>query len=805
MLSALMSSDSLPSRLGVGAVLLFGLFLPVSARPQEVIGDRPDVSEDFQDLASMYFVAANVVDFDPVTGSGTLQWNRYQRQPGILFNRIEVRLGRAPSDEFPETEYDRDPVLPFRIDFVSPRTVRLRLNTRHVPVEQMRAEPSIMLDGPVPDARAEWTVEESDSAVTYRSEYGSLRLVKDPWHIELYDADGKLLTRTQSLEDPVSISEYVPFSFVRRARDLSRSTAATFSLKPDEHVYGGGESFTRLDKRGQKMLLALRDALGSQGTRQYKAAPVFVTSEGYGMFLHTSAPVTFDFGHDFDGHTTLYSGDELIDLFVFLGEPKDVLTEYTAISGRSPVPPVWSFGLWMSRITYDSEEQVRTVARLLREHEIPADVIHIDTGWFETDWRNDYRFSTSRFDDPAGMIADLREQGFRVSLWQLPYFTSKNPLWEEIVQNGYHVRNEGGVLPFEDAILDFSNPEAVAWYQDKLRGLLEMGVSAIKADFGEEAPMTGLYHSGKSGWYEHNLYPVRYNDAVYQVTREVTGDGIIWGRSAWAGSQRYPVHWGGDAENDGSAMAGSLRAGLSMGLSGFTYWSHDVGGFVERSPRNLYRRWAAFGALTSHTRTHGAPPREPWEYDEAFEADFRRAMELKYALMPYVYAQAVAASSVGHPMMRALFIEYPEDPTSWLIEDEYLFGADLLVAPLFTDEETRRVYLPPGDWIDYQTGQSYSGRTWHEITAGPIPVVLLVRSGAVIPHVGVAQSTAEIDWESVELRVFSADDGPVSGLFSLPGGEAHLLRLVNDGSGYALIDDPYDGDIEWAIRRIAPS
>jgi alpha-D-xyloside xylohydrolase len=444
---------------------------------------------------------------------------------------------------------------------------------------------------------------------------------------------------------------------------------------------------------------------------------------------------------------------------------------------------------------------VRSVAGLLRSHRIPADVLHLDTGWFETDWRSDFQFSATRFSDPAGMLRDLRGQGFHVSLWQYPYFTPKNQLWREIVDHGYHVRDESGRLPAEDAVLDFSNPAAVTWYRGKLAELLRMGVSAIKADFGENAPASGLYHSGRSGWYEHNLYPLRYNQVVFDVTRETNGaaDGIIWARSAWAGSQRYPLHWGGDAENTNAAMAATLRAGLSMGLSGFTFWSHDVGGFVNRAPRDLYRRWLAFGALTSHVRTHGAPPREPWEYDEAFTADFRRAMELRYALMPYIVAQAKVNAAKGHPMLRALFFDHPDDPTSWMVEDEYQFGADLLVAPLFADSATARsVYVPPGTWIDYQTGTAYDGARWHEIASGQIPIVLLVRNHAVIPHAAVAQSTSSIDWRHLELRVFSTDDAPSTGTVATgDGGEVRQIRVVN-----GRVDvDPLGGAVAWRVTR----
>jgi len=248
-------------------------------------------------------------------------------------------------------------------------------------------------------------------------------------------------------------------------------------------------------------------------------------------------------------------------------------------------------------------------------------------------------------------------------------------------------------------------------------------------------------------------------------------------------------------------MAATLRGGLSFGLSGFTFWSHDVGGFVNRAPRELYRRWLPFGALTSHTRTHGAPPREPWEYDSAFVQDFRRAVELKYRLMPYIYAQAKASSENGYPMLRTLFFEYRADPTSWLIEDEYLFGSDLLVAPLFDEANHRRVYLPPGAWIDYQTGRVYSGAVWHDIPAAPIPIVVLARNHAVIPHVAVAQHTGAIDWSDVELRVFSTDSGSTTGRFALPTGELYTLELRPTATGYTLLRDPLRGRVKWRITR----
>ena len=783
---------------GVQALLITPVIMCLAvAAGAQVLGDPVDIMQDFQKSENVYFIGSKVVSFDPATGQGTLQWDRYLRNTTLSFNKVDRGFARGRATEFPGTEYDQDPTLPFSITFVSPRTIRLRFSTRALP---LGGGQSLMLAGPVPRDTS-WKVEQTEQSVIYKSANGELRLIKQPWHIEIYDKAGHLLTSTQNIGDPATFITPIPFSFVRRSSDLGRRIAATFQLQHDEKIFGCGESFTRLDKRGQRINVFARDGMGTQNEYMYKPIPFFLSSNGYGMFVHTSAPLTFDFGKYYDAHSVIYSGDEDLDLFVFLGEPKEVLSEYTALTGRSPVPPLWSFGFWMSRITYNSEDQVREVAAQLRKHRLPSDVIHLDTGWFETDWRSDYQFSRTRFRDPAKMISDLKKQGFHISLWQYTYFTSKNQLWQDMVSQGFEVKNEGGAMPFEDATLDLSNPEAVKWYQAKLANLLKLGVGAIKVDFGEGAPLTGQYFSGRTGWYEHNLYPLRYNKAVADITKEITGENVIWARSAWAGSQRYPLHWGGDAENTNSAMAGELRGGLSLGLSGFTYWSHDVGGFVQRAPRDLYRRWMAWGVLTSHTRAHGAPPREPWEYDDALNEDFRRALELKYSLMPYIYAQAKDSSAKGFPMLRALFFEYPKDRGSWSIDDEYMFGSNLLVAPLFESGESRKVYLPPGNWIDYQSGRVYAGSQWHDIRAGEIPVVLLVKDHTVLPHLKVAQSTKDLDWNNVELRVFSTDNGPVSGLFTTPQTEVQNLRLTAADGRYALASDPLRGKVNWLVRR----
>lgn len=726
-----------------------------SAEAGHTAGSEVDASEDFRDPAAVHFVPAAVESFDLESGEGQLRWDRYARRTNLSFNKVDVAYARAESNEFPASEYDRDPVLPFSVTFVSPRTVRLRFATNtQGPVGSSGDENSLMLDKP-PAQDGGWRVVEQAAAYVFRSDSAEVRLLRDPWRIEVYNAAGRLVTRTRTLDDPATYSAPTPFSFIRRARDLGRSVAASFRLAPDERIFGCGESFTRFNKRGQVVQLVTRDGMGTQSQNMYKPTPFYMSSRGYGMFVHTSTPITCDFGHDFDEAAVISTGDENLDLFLFVGSPKQILQEYTAITGRSPTPPLWSFGLWMSRITYKSESEVREVADHLRSARIPCDVIHLDTGWFENDWQCDYRFAPSRFDDPEQMITDLRDQGFRVSLWQLPYFTQKNALYQEIVDKGLAVRGASAAGPSLDAVLDFSNPATVDWYQDKIANLLKLGVGAIKVDFGEDAPLAGVYASGRTGWYEHNLYPLRYNKTVADITQETKGESIIWARSAWAGSQRYPLHWGGDAENTDSAMAATLRGGLSLGLCGFSFWSHDAGGFVGRPDPDLYRRWLAFSALTSHTRCHGAPPREPWEYGEEFEDDFRRTIELRYRLMPYIYAQAKACSEAGHPMLRPLFFEFPEDPGSWRVDDQYFFGSDLLVGPLFepgdqtsgesAPVERRTMYLPPGEWVNFQTGETYSGSAWQSVAAGPIPVAILRRAEKKIPVLPVAQSTGEMD------------------------------------------------------------
>lgn len=738
-----------------------------------------DMSTDFRDLSNTLFFADHLESFDAKSGEGLVNWKRGHLMPRQAFNTNGAQPRKMRMLDFPFTAYENDPNLKFKIDFVTPRTVRIRMLT--TPVEPKPAA-SIML-AKEPGRDGSWKVTETNDKIVYSSDYGTIQINKNPWRIVLKDRAGRILSQTAALSDADSTQvKYTPFCFVKRGSDNARRINPVFTLTADEMIFGCGESATGLNKAGQKVNLFVTDPQGPETDQMYKPIPFFMSNRGYGMFMHTSAPVTCDFGATYIGLNKMFMGDENLDLFVFFGEPKDILDEYTDLVGKPGMPPLWSFGTWMSRITYFSEKEGYDVAANIRKNKYPCDVIHFDTGWFDVDWQCDYKFSENRFQNPQQMLKDLRSQGFHVCLWQLPYFTPKNRYFSELIEKDMYVKNGNGELPYEDVVLDFSNPETVKWYQDKLAGLLNIGVSAIKVDFGEAAPLNGIYASGKSGWYEHNLYPVRYDMAVSEITKKLHNENIMWARAAWAGSQRCPLHWGGDAATTNTGLLGTLRAGLSFGLSGFSFWSHDMGGFVKATPEDLYCRWIPFGFLTSHTRAHGAPPTEPWLYDSKRVQDvFRKSAEMKYRLMPYVYAQAKECTEKGLPMLRALFVEFPDDPGAWKVDDEYLFGSQILVAPLLESGMTgRTVYLPEGKWIDYQTEKVYEGG-WHQIEAGSLPIIMLVRDGSVLPHLKLAQSTVEMDWSKMNLKVYSADKKQAEGLVCLPADNRIQVVKVDCG------------------------
>jgi alpha-D-xyloside xylohydrolase len=717
--------------------------------PDEITfqNDPVDPSVEFRKQHNHFFVAQRAGHVEPDRPAGEVLWKRMSLVQRVSYHQVTLQLeDYAVWKDMPPAEYADERACPFALDFVSPRCVRVRLAIRP---GDLGDGASVMLDGYEPGEP--WEREDERERSTWRSEHGSISLRHDPWVIELRDAAGRVMTRTPQLQEAPGVVNVnpMPLCYVRSSSSFHRHVAAGLLLSPGERLYGCGESFTRLDKRGQLLHMWTRDAYSAQTRTMYKPVPFMLSNRGWAVFAHTAGPATFDLGHGHDSAAVLYLAEDVADLFFFLGEPKDVVSEYTALTGRASMPPRWSFGLWMGRDSYESADEVRAVASRLRRERVPCDVLHVDTGWTDTKFRMDFEFSKSRFPEPERFLQELREKGFRLSLWQFPYLHPSNRLHDEAVGRGLVVLASDGLPPVDDAIIDLTNDEAAEWYGAKLRALLEQGVAVFTSDFGEAAPIRAIYRGDPAGFVQHNLYPLHYTRLVAEATEAVTGESVQQARAAWAGSQRHPLHFSGDPETSDGGMLGTLRGGLSLGLCGFTFWTHFVGGFPNSPDPDLYLRWFALGVLSSHVRCHGAPPREPWEFGDDFLAQFRRLAELRYSLLPYLVEQAEAACERGHPLLRPLFFEFPGDPGSWLVEDQYLLGADLLVAPLFENASERRLYLPPGRWHRFAEDErtALDGPGWHLLEVGEVPAAMLVRDGASLRLAEPAQHTGELDWD----------------------------------------------------------
>lgn len=488
-------------------------------------------------------------------------------------------------------------------------------------------------------------------------------------------------------------------------------------LENDELIYGLGERFDSVVRNGRPVDFRNKDAYGTTSRRTYINIPFYLSTKGYGLFLNSSAETDWQIG-TMDLSAVQFAVEEgQLDYFVIAGKtPKEILKGYCHLTGFAKLPPLWSFGLWMSRNSYTSWKIVEGVAKEIRERDIPCDVLCLDSGWFQQDWNCDLEFSTERFPDPAEHMKKLKEQGFRISLWQYNFRPPRedNSNYLEAVKCGYLAKDKDGKpyqLPesckgswTDDVIIDFSNPDARNWYADKIRKLMALGAAVIKTDFGEGIPEEALYRC-IDGKYFHNLYSLVYNATVFDASAE----NIVWARSGTAGSQRYPLHWGGDSQCSFEALTGTLRAALSIGMSGIPFFSHDIGGFIGQPDDELYVRWSQLGLFSSHSRCHGVwnrSSREPWRYSKEACDIFRFYDKLRYSLMPYIYEQARICTVTGLPMMRALYLEYPEDRNVRYIDDEYLFGDSLLIAPVLKPlckSRVRNVYLPKGTWFDYFT------------------------------------------------------------------------------------------------------
>ena len=623
----------------------------------------------------------------------------------------------------------------------------------------------------------------------------ALEIRVDPFGLRFLDSNGRaVLADNPGDVDGLGRPAVPPLGF-STGPDGVPSVAASFHLGPDERLFGLGEKFTKLDKAGQRIVSWTVDALGSTSERSHKNVPFLWSSRGFGIFLDTGARVSWDLGATSLQSWTFEAEAPAIDFSVIHGPgPEKILAAFTSLTGRPPAVPSWSFGLWLSSGgTYRDQTSIEALLEGIERHRLPADVIHIDPWWMR--WRTycDFEWDRGAFPDPEGLIRRIHGLGLKVCLWEHPYVSIESALFEHGKTNGYFVRKPDGQVHVIDyglslaprpdgrvrvagpketwnapvAIIDLTHPGARAWFKDLHRSLLRMGVDVFKTDFGEDIPEDARFHDGRTGRELHNLYPLLYNAAVFEVTAEEKGRGLVWSRSGTAGSQRFPVGWSGDPASDWDSFAATVRGGLSAGMSGLALWSHDIGGYRGAPDPELYVRWAQFGLFSSHSRMHGDSPREPWLFGDEGLAIVKKFAGLRYRLFPYIQSAALEARDTGMPVIRALPLIFPDDPNAAAWDHEYMFGPSFLVAPVIRPmrdlgraggrlggSPTLPVYLPAGDWVDYWTGRTYQGPG---VVAAPAPLrfmPLFVRAGAIIPMMKAAERIPEGPVDPLEIELY---------------------------------------------------
>ena len=547
-----------------------------------------------------------------------------------------------------------------------------------------------------------------------------------------------------------------------------------------ETVYGLGERFTALVRNGQTVETWNRDG-GTSTEQAYKNIPFYMTNRGYGVLVNHPQCVSFEVGSEKVSKVQFSVESEYLEYFVIDGPtPKAVLDRYTRFTGRPALPPAWSFGLWLttSFTTNYDEATVNSFIDGMAERNLPLHVFHFDCFWMKAFQWCDFEWDPLTFPDPEGMIRRLKAKGLKICVWINPYIGQKSPVFKELQEKGYLLKRPDGSLWQWDkwqpglAIYDFTNPDACKWYADKLKGLVAMGVDCFKTDFGERIPTDVQWFDGSDPQKMHNHYAYIYNELVWNVLKDTVGEeeAVLFARSASVGAQKFPVHWGGDCWSDYESMEESLRGGLSLQLSGFGFWSHDIGGFENTSTADVYKRWCAFGLLSSHSRLHGSTSyRVPWAYDDEAVDVLRSFVRLKARLMPYLWKTALTAHNEGIPSMRAMVLSYTNDKMCNYLDKQYMLGDSLLVAPIFNDEGIGEYYLPKenGIWTDFFTGRQQEGGDWYTRTYAYTEIPLMVRPNTVLP-LGNSEEGPEYDYaDQVTFRVYDVQDEAAAEIYDM--------------------------------------
>jgi alpha-D-xyloside xylohydrolase len=576
-------------------------------------------------------------------------------------------------------------------------------------------------------------------------------------------------------------------------------------LGVDHHVYGLGERFGPLVKNGQTVDIWNADG-GTASEQAYKNVPFLLTNAGYGIFVNHPGNVSFEVASEVASRVQFSVAGQSMEYFLIYGPtPKDILRKYTALTGRPARLPAWSYGLWLSTsftTSYD-EKTVTEFIDGMAERDLPLSVFHFDCFWMRQFHWVDFIWDPATFPDPEGMLRRLHERGLKVCVWINPYIAQRSYLFEEGRQAGYLVRNpDGSVWQWDKwqagmALVDFTNPDAVRWFSSKLKALLDMGVDCFKTDFGERIPTDVVWHDGSDPQRMHNYYSYLYNRAVFELLETERGEGeaVLFARSATTGGQQFPVHWGGDCESTFVAMAESLRGGLSLAASGFGYWSHDIGGFEGTPDPAVFKRWIAFGLLSSHSRLHGSGSyRVPWAYDDEAVEVLRHFTRLKLSLMPYLAAAAEEAHRDGVPMMRPMILEFPDDPTAAQLDRQYMLGPDVLVAPVMSADGQVTYYVPAGTWTHLVTGEQLTGPAWVTEKHGFDSVPVLARPGAVIPF-GARTDRPDYEWtDGVRLRLYAPAQG-----------QRTRVRVPSPGNGPGAEFDVHYEDGTASVELVAGS
>ncbi len=567
------------------------------------------------------------------------------------------------------------------------------------------------------------------------------------------------------------------------------------SLGVGELIYGLGERFGAFVKNGQSIDIWNEDG-GTSTEQSYKNIPFYLSNKGYGVFVNHPERVSFEVASEMVTKVGFTVAGEELDYFLINGPSmKDVLVRYTDMTGKPSLPAPWTFGLWLSTsftTNYD-EATVNSFVDGMLERKIPLSVFHFDCFWMRDFSWCDFAWDSRVFPDPEGMLKRLHDKGLKICVWINSYVGQESSIFKEGVEGGYFLKRPNGDVWQWDmwqpglAIVDFTNPEACKWYAGKLEALMDMGVDCFKTDFGERIPTDCVYYDGSDPEKMHNYYTYLYNKTVYEVIKKKKGEkeAVLFARSATAGGQKFPVHWGGDCWSDYESMEESLRGGLSLTSSGFGFWSHDIGGFESTSTPDVYKRWCAFGLLSTHSRLHGSTSyRVPWAYDEEAVDVVRYFAQLKVSLMPYLYRNAVETSKTGIPMMRSMPLEFPEDRNCAYLATQYMLGDSLLVAPIFSEDSMAEYYLPEGIWTNYLTGEEREGGKWYREKHGYLSIPLYVKEGSIVAN-GAHNENAVYDYaDGVTFRVYRVKDGQTlnSFVYDENAGAASQVSVTRNGN-----------------------